>query len=152
MNMIKDRIRWHEVPLPMYLLVQIVSFITPLALLIVPKKRNWFFACLYYTINGANKIRSNSRLCTHSHIFARRTVRKYVTDKLISLSLPLTSSPIIFQLYGKTIKISFRLKHFERRAIRVKGLNKSKISYLINTVMAEFKCLHNSSYLRLVYT
>ena len=40
------------------------------------------------------------------------------------------------------IKISFRLKHFERRAMRVKGLNKSKISYLINTVMAEFKCLH----------
>ena len=35
---------------------------------------------------------------------------------------------------------------------RVKGLNKSNISYLINTVMAEFKCLRNSSYLGLVYT
>ena len=45
------------------------------------------------------------------------------------------------------IKISFQLKNFERRAMRVKGLNKSKISYLINKVMAEFKCLHNSSYL-----
>ena len=32
------------------------------------------------------------------------------------------------------IKISFRLKHFERRAIRVKGLNNSKSSYLINTI------------------
>ena len=31
--------------------------------------------------------------------------------------------------------------------MRVKGLNKSKISCLI-----EFKCLHNSSYLGLVYT
>ena len=52
------------------------------------------------------------------------------------------------------IKISFRLKHFERRAIRVKGLNNSKSSYLINTVMAEFSFYgsHNSSYLGLVYT
>ena len=50
------------------------------------------------------------------------------------------------------IKISFRLWHFERRATRVKGFNKSKISCLINKVMAEFKCLHNSSYLGLVYT
>ena len=50
------------------------------------------------------------------------------------------------------IKISFRLKHFERRAIRVKGLNNSKSSYLINTIMAEFRCSHNSSYLGLVYT
>ena len=33
-----------------------------------------------------------------------------------------------------------------------KGLNKSKISCLINKVMAELKCLHNSSYLGLVYT
>ena len=50
------------------------------------------------------------------------------------------------------MKISFRLKHFERRAIRVKGLNNSKSSYLINTIMAEFRCSHNSSYLGLVYT
>ena len=50
------------------------------------------------------------------------------------------------------IKISFRLKHFERRAMRVKGLNKSKSSYMINTIMTEFRCLHNSSYLGLVYT
>ena len=50
------------------------------------------------------------------------------------------------------IKICFRLKHFEKHAVRVKGLNKSKSSYLINKGMAEFKCLHNSSYLGLVYT
>ena len=43
------------------------------------------------------------------------------------------------------IKISFELYNFERRAMRVKGLNISKISCLI-------ECLHNSSYLGLVYT
>ena len=35
---------------------------------------------------------------------------------------------------------------------RVKGLNNSKSSYFINTIMAEFRCSHNSSYLGLVYT
>ena len=84
-----------------------------------------------------------------------------MTDKPISLSLPLTSSPIIFQLRKIHVhlqpniihdKNKFPTKAFWETRNKSERFEKKNILYLINTVMAEFKYLHNSSYLGLVYT
>ena len=60
---------------------------------------DFFNFCLFpFVLFYFFKVSLWTSLCSRLHIFARGTAHKYMTDKLISLSLPLALSPIIFQL------------------------------------------------------